>query len=107
MFRPSVVFAKDRQPCVFFLLHVWRSPDAAWQYSSVVVGRKVWGRGIFWPIIFSVASAEVVEFHIKFCAGVKRRRRAQILGGGGLDQIENKNRSAARSTTNKAAQRAK
>jgi hypothetical protein len=32
---------------------------------------------------------------------------ADFGGGGGLDQIENKNRSAARSTTNKAAQRAK
>jgi hypothetical protein len=37
IFRPSVVFAKDRQPCIFFLLHVGLSNAATAQYSSAAV----------------------------------------------------------------------
>ena len=29
IFRPSVVFAEDRQPCIFFFLHLWPSSNAA------------------------------------------------------------------------------
>jgi hypothetical protein len=43
IFRPSVVFVKDRQSCIFFFLHLWPSSNAA--YSSAAVRRKAWGLG--------------------------------------------------------------
>ena len=46
IFRPSVVFAKDRQPCIFFLLHDWPLQRCN---GAILLGcgwwRKAWGRG--------------------------------------------------------------